>query len=211
MLTKRHRSGFTLAEILVTVTVIAVLSAVVVPAVVQYTNKGDTPASQEDIQQIQNAVTGFTADIRRYPGDLQQLVTSIVSSSGSGDTLYKDASAVVYSASDVLNWKGPYTAAPITTSLGNPSGGGLFTSKGLNFTVGRAITLSGGWLRVPVTSPTSCPALLKLDLAIDGKPATTGAENAEGLFVWDNGGTACAAATPGGTFSNLYFRLIPAH
>ena len=62
MLKKSRRSGFTLPEILVTVTVIAVRSAVVVPAVVQYTNKGDTPASQQDVQQIQNAVTGFTAE-----------------------------------------------------------------------------------------------------------------------------------------------------
>jgi len=209
MLKKSRRSGFTLPEILVTVTVIAVLSAVVVPAVVQYTNKGDTPASQQDVQQIQNAVTGFTADIRRYPGDLQQLVTSIVSSSGSGDTLYKDASAVAYAASDVLNWKGPYTAAQITTGA---TGGGLFSSKGLNFTVGRTITLTGGWLQTPVTSPTVCAALLKIDLAIDGKPSVVGNENTEGLFIWTNGGTHCDAANSAtGTFTNPFFRLIPAH
>jgi len=212
MFTKSRRSGFTLAEILVTVTIIAVLSAVVVPAVVQYTNKGDTPSSQQDVQQIQNAVTGFTADTRHYPGDLQQLVTPLNLTAAQGDTLNKDAGAVVYSATDVLHWKGPYTAAQITTGLGNPSGGGQFTSKGLNFTVGRAITLSNGWLQTPLLSPTTCAALIKLDQAIDGTPSTVGNEFAEGVFVWTNGGTPCNAANAAtGTFSNAFFRLIPAH
>ncbi len=38
---KNVRRGFTLPEILVTVTVVAVLAAVVVPAVTQYVSKGD--------------------------------------------------------------------------------------------------------------------------------------------------------------------------
>ncbi|MGH9886342.1 MAG: type II secretion system protein, partial [bacterium] len=111
MRTSRRRSGFTLPEILVTVTVIAVLAAAVVPAVTQYVNKGNAPASQQDIQQIQNAVTGFTADIRHYPGDLQQLVTQIVSTTGSGDSLDLDGSAspVQFSAVEAARWRGPYT------------------------------------------------------------------------------------------------------
>ncbi len=56
---KNVRRGFTLPEILVTVTVIAVLAAVVVPAVTQYVNKGDAPASSSDIDQVRTAITGF--------------------------------------------------------------------------------------------------------------------------------------------------------
>src|ERR1044071_466869 len=103
----RRRSGFTLPEILVTVTVIAVLAAAVVPAVTQYVNKGNAPASQQDIQQLQNAVTGFTADVRHYPGDLQQLVTQIVATAGAGDSLNLDASAspVQYTSVETSRWK----------------------------------------------------------------------------------------------------------
>ena len=45
----RVRRGFTLPEVLVTVTVVAVLAAVVVPAVTQYVNRGNNPATQQDI------------------------------------------------------------------------------------------------------------------------------------------------------------------
>ena len=70
------RRGFTLPEILVTVTVIAVLAAVVVPAVTQYVNKGDAPASSSDIGAIRTAITGYIADTRRYPVDFTDLTTA---------------------------------------------------------------------------------------------------------------------------------------
>jgi prepilin-type N-terminal cleavage/methylation domain-containing protein len=215
MNTSRRRSGFTLPEILVTVTVIAVLAAAVVPAVTQYANKGNAPASQQDIQQIQNAVTGFTADIRHYPGDLQQLVTQIVSTTGSGDSLDLDGSAspVQFSAVEAARWRGPYTSAPITTTATN---GGQFTSNGLLFTIGRKITLSGGWLTVPILSPVSgtgaaiCNAVLSLNKSIDNT-TTLGQEPTDGIIIWTGGAGACTGTTPTLAVANLKLRLAPAN
>jgi prepilin-type N-terminal cleavage/methylation domain-containing protein len=211
-----RRGGFTLPEILVTVTVIAVLAAAVVPAVTQYVNKGNAPASQEDVHQLQNGVTAFTADTRHYPGDLQQLITQIVSTTGSGDSLDKDGAAVpiTYTAVDVAKWKGPYTAAPITTGA---TGGGLFTSNGMNFTVGRKISLVSNWLVVPITVPGStaadCPAILALDKALDGAPATASTEGSTGVVTWTQGVPACTAATvaTAAAVTNLVLRLVPAN
>ena len=67
MTTKARRSGFTLPEILVTVTVIAVLAAVVVPAVTQFASKGDGPATLSDLNALKTAVTGYVTSTRAYP------------------------------------------------------------------------------------------------------------------------------------------------
>jgi len=204
---KSRRSGFTLPEILVTVTVIAVLAAAVVPAVTQYVNKGNAPASQQDIQQLQNAVTGFTADVRHYPGDLQQLVTQIVSTTGSGDSLDFDGAAtpVQFTAVEASRWKGPYTSAAITTGA---TGGGQFTSNGLLFTIGRKITLSNGWLQVPILNPTTCAALLAINKSIDNTPTGANNEGTDGIVIWT--GT-CDGATPAGTVTSPFLRLAPAN
>lgn len=202
-----RRTGFTLPEILVTVTVIAVLAAAVVPAVTQYVNKGNTPASQQDIQQLQNAVTGFTADVRHYPGDLQQLVTQIVSTTGSGDTLDLDGAAtpVQFTALEAARWKGPYTSAAITSGA---TGGGQFTSSGLLFTIGRKISLLGGWLTVPILSPTTCAAMLAINKSIDNTATGANTEGTDGIVTW--GGT-CNGATPAGTVTTPRLRLAPAN
>lgn len=212
---KNVRGGFTLPEILVTVTIIAVLAAAVVPAVTQYVNKGNAPASQQDVHQLQNGVTAFTADTRHYPGDLQQLITAIVSTTGSGDSLDKDGAAVplTYTSVDAAKWRGPYTAAPITIGA---TGGGLFTSNGLNFTMGRKISLVNNWLTVPITVPgmtaTDCTAILALDKALDGTPSTVGTEATTGIVIWTQGTTPCIAGAVSPTaVTALVLRLVPAN
>jgi prepilin-type N-terminal cleavage/methylation domain-containing protein len=215
MNTSRRGSGFTLPEILVTVTVSAVLAAAVVPAVRQYANKVNAPAPPQDIQQLQNAVAGFTADVRHYPGDLQQLVSQIVSTPGSGDSLDLDGSAspVQFSAVEAARWRGPYTSAPISTTANN---GGQFTSNGLLFTIGRKITLSRGWLTVPILSPVGgtgaaiCAAVLSLNKSIDNTTAL-GQEPADGIITWDGGAAACTGTTPTLEVANLKLRLAPAN
>jgi prepilin-type N-terminal cleavage/methylation domain-containing protein len=208
MNTSRRRSGFTLPEILVTVTVIAVLAAAVVPAVTQYVNKGNAPASQQDVQQLQNAVTAFTADVRRYPGDLGQLTHVINTASG---PLSTDGSAtpVSFTALDSSKWHGPYTSAAIDSATAT------FTSAGLAFTIGRDIALVGNWLTTPITQPAAanCTAILALDKALDGVPASAGVEGTTGIVVWTNGATACDAANVGtaSAVTNLSLRLVPAN
>jgi prepilin-type N-terminal cleavage/methylation domain-containing protein len=202
-----RRGGFTLPEILVTITVIAVLAAAVVPAVTQYVTKGNTPESTQDIRQLQSAVTGFTADVRHYPGDLQQLVTHIVATTGSGDSLDFDGAAtpIRFTAVEVVRWKGPYTSAAISTGA---TGGGRFTSNGLLFTISRKITLSSVWLTVPILKPTTCPGMLAIDASIDNAPAGANNEGRDGVVIW--GGT-CDGSHTSGTVTNPTLRLAPAN
>jgi prepilin-type N-terminal cleavage/methylation domain-containing protein len=65
--------GFTLPEVLVTVTIVAVLAAVMVPAVINQVAKGDVPAVGQDADALRTAITTFAADTRRFPGRLSQL------------------------------------------------------------------------------------------------------------------------------------------
>jgi type IV pilus assembly protein PilE len=165
---KNVRRGFTLPEILVTVTVIAVLAAVVVPAVTQYVTKGDAPASSSDIAQVRNAITGYIADTRHYPADFSDLVSN--------------------TASGISNWKGPYFAGALSGVSGVSA---TFISNGSNVTLGPSITQSGGFLttNVSLASDATCQDLWNLDAAIDGGSSHDGTS---GALQWN--GT-CASGT----------------
>jgi prepilin-type N-terminal cleavage/methylation domain-containing protein len=194
---KSVRRGFTLPEILVTVTVVAVLAAVVVPAVTQYVNKGDTPATQQDIEQVRNAITGYIADSRQYPASLYNL--SI--------------------ANAVTGAKGPYLAA----SIQNSTATGFYASNGLGIEIGATDgALNAGtapypnwiWATFAFTkaSPT-CGDLLALDKALDGGSGTTATastDKASGMVVW--GGTQCdnaaSSTTLTGSTTDMALRLV---
>jgi len=94
------RRGFTLAEVLVTVTITAVLAAVVVPSVVNQVKKGDSPSFTSEIQAISTAVGQFATDNRALPTTL-------------GDLVQKPASGSLDAT-----WKGPYlsTGQDLSTS-----------------------------------------------------------------------------------------------
>lgn len=149
-----RRRGFTLPEVLVTVTVVAVLAAVVVPAVTQYMNRGNAPATETDISQIQNAVTGYSADVKAYPSHLADLVTS----------------------PGLTGWNGPYLSATIaisasntgsvTTGVSNQTGATAFTSSGLGISFSDLLdTGDSGYLLLYVSIGTPCSAVANLAAA----------------------------------------------
>ena len=186
---KTVRRGFTLPEILVTVTVVAVLAAVVVPAVTQYVTKGDAPASQQDLEQLRTAATAFTADTRKFPGALTQLTTAITT----GDT---SSSGAAFSTTDSAAWKGPYLSATPTKAAG-------FTSQGLNLTISDTIKTKSGWLQDSIVAPNDCAGLLRLDSLLDKADGPT-----SGSVVWTG---SCAQGNAGGgaTMTGRALRLTP--
>jgi prepilin-type N-terminal cleavage/methylation domain-containing protein len=198
---RARRSGFTLPEILVTVAVVAVLAAVVVPTVTQYINKGDRPASLQDIDQVRDGVTAFTADVRKYPGDLRQLTAVIVPN----DVLVANgftSDSVAYNATDVGHWRGAYFSGTLAS--------GSFTSNGLAITFGPRIARVSGWLQLIVTSHDLCSQLWALDVALDEGVGTPATDATTGHLVWNN-----ANCTTGATVltaaQRAQYRLIPAN
>ena len=187
---KNVRRGFTLPEILVTVTVVAVLAAVVVPAVTQFINKGDAPAIQQDLNTIRQAITSYVSDNRTYP------------------TTFYDLE--VQNGSLTATWKGPYTNAPLTGATGT----GTFTSgSGLNVTLGPTISAGSGYVTTTLTfvsAAATCQDLWNLDKAIDGGTGS----NADAVAMSLTGnlvfGTPCNVTTNGSSLagSSATLRLM---
>src|SRR2546423_606419 len=66
--------GFTLIEVLVTVVVIGVLAAVVIPAVTAQVTAGDSARVLEDVNNIRTGIENFDLAMRVFPGDVDDLV-----------------------------------------------------------------------------------------------------------------------------------------
>jgi prepilin-type N-terminal cleavage/methylation domain-containing protein len=111
---KKSLSGFTLAEVLVTLAIIAVMAAVLLPALNQQLAKGDTGKLASDLTSIQTASQAFLSDVHRYPDSVAQLTTGIGATS-------QDINGTFIPATLLPRWKGPYLGRE---SL-NTTGGGL--------------------------------------------------------------------------------------
>lgn len=102
--------GFTLAEILVAVVIIALVAAVLTPTIVGQLNKADPQAIGSSADAIRSAVLQFSTDTRRFPRYISQLVTRPVSTDSA---LFGGK----FADNEILSWNGPYLAKDATAAL----------------------------------------------------------------------------------------------
>jgi prepilin-type N-terminal cleavage/methylation domain-containing protein len=113
----RQRSGFTLIETVVTVGLLAVLAAFVVPSVIRKADAADPVKVANDLNSISTAVQTFSSDLKgALPGDLQDLtqpvlINTLCNRVSPCDTTVTHRST--YTGAQALLWKGPYLAASI--------------------------------------------------------------------------------------------------
>jgi prepilin-type N-terminal cleavage/methylation domain-containing protein len=122
-----QKRGFTLIETIVTVSLLAVLAAFVIPTVVQKAGVGDPVKVSSDLASLRTGLEGFQSDIKGgYPNQLRLLTDVPTTQSHFID------STTAFTPGQVQAWNGPYVAATISTLVTDslPTG---FTAYVKNF------------------------------------------------------------------------------
>jgi prepilin-type N-terminal cleavage/methylation domain-containing protein len=109
---KSKKRGFSLAEILVAVAIVAVISAVVIPSIGGQLKSGDEGRVQQDLTNIRSGAEQFLADVRRYPAKVAQLVRK--PTVGAADTALVGG---LYLTGQINRWRGPYVNKDSASAL----------------------------------------------------------------------------------------------
>jgi type IV pilus assembly protein PilE len=170
---KRNKRGFTLGEVLVTVAIVAVLAAVVIPSIGSQITKGDLGRTSSDLLTMRSAIEQFLSDVRKYPRNVQQLTQAPVALTAGWTDL---ANGGQYSAQEVARWRGPYLAKDSTAAL--PTGYGFsFQPLFEVMTVGVSgvVNATGIKYEIVVIPNVDAATAATIDASIDDGVATTGA------------------------------------
>lgn len=168
-------AGFTLAEVLVALTLIALLAAVLLPTVAGQILKGDAGRVQQDLEGVRSAVDQFLADVHRYPGKYSDLSKLIVASSAA----HVDINGAQYTSGLVNKWVGPYVAKDtISASVLTGYGGSI-----VNVFTKNANTNGVNYVTINIVGITYAD-FARIDLQIDGT-----ADSLKGVFRFRPGAT----------------------
>jgi prepilin-type N-terminal cleavage/methylation domain-containing protein len=114
------RRGFTLIETVVTVGLLAVLAAFVVPSVLRRAETADPLKVATDLNSISTAVQSFATDVKGgLPGDLEDLVEPILSNGACSNFNLCDSTIThrdIFTVQQIRLWRGPYLAASVSAS-----------------------------------------------------------------------------------------------
>jgi prepilin-type N-terminal cleavage/methylation domain-containing protein len=209
-----RRRGFTLPEVLVTITIVAVLAAVVVPAVLNQVNKGDTAALAGDVGALRTAISNFTTDTRHYPKSIYDLVVK------PQDTDL-DLLGTAYGTAAVNAWKGPYFPTSQDTTVIRTTG---YTTSAYGLTIQSLFGLpsaNGDFVTLVFGTQPAAANIATIDRLYDGGNGTisTGANTTSctsastgstaGNILWTEGPGAVPATDPC-VITNLKWRLVSA-
>lgn len=121
MQSNRSRRGFTLAEVLVTLAILATLAAVLLPALMGQLSKGDATRVSNDLIALQTGIGTFASDVKRYPGRVGHLTAAVANSN-------PDINGTNYPTGLANQWRGPYLTRETIGSL--PTADSLRTGFG---------------------------------------------------------------------------------
>ncbi|MDB4876519.1 MAG: ral secretion pathway protein [Gemmatimonadetes bacterium] len=173
MLTNRARlrKGFTLAEVIVSITLVAILSAVVVPVVRGRFQDGYENSLIQEFSTLAAGINAYRQDIGKYPPKLDYL--SAIPAVGTA----KDFCGNLLAASDWAKWRGPYVSRMITNSP-------AYYVVAQSDSVQDLLTRPAGFLntiQIQIVGPDTVTTV-HVDLKIDGSVLRTG-----GTLLWSSG------------------------
>lgn len=160
---RSRRAGFTLPEVLVTVAIVAILAAVVVPTVTNQISKGDDANLTSNVASLRTGITAFVSDVRKFPGRLQHLLTQPVATDD-------DITGGDYGTLAVSRWRGPYQTgslqAAAATAVDSVLIGLAYAVDSLSDT---SFTAAGnGYVGLTLGGVASASAAVHIDSLIDG-------------------------------------------
>ena len=104
----RRRAGFTLIETIVTVGLLAVLAAFVVPTVIQKASAGDPVMVASDLAAIRTGLETFISDVKdSYPNQIRLLTEKPTTLNHFVD------STTAFTPGQIAAWNGPYLGSTI--------------------------------------------------------------------------------------------------
>ena len=186
---KRSFRGFTLAEILIALALIAVLAAVLLPTVAGQILKGDAARVMQDADAVRTGIEQFLADIHRYPGKYSDL-SKAVDANDAPD--HADINGNPYTPGLASKWSGPYVTKDTMNAVVQTGFGGVIHNvftKTLNTNAVNYVTVS----IVGITGPD----FDRIDEQVDGTASPGG--RTTGLVRWVThlaGDTTYFLATP---------------
>lgn len=186
MLTPRR--GFSLAEVLVTIAIIAALSVVAIPAVMNKLTEARAAALAETLDGINETVQSYRGNVGRYPRFLSQLSTKPLT--GAPEICVGTQPDV-----NINQWRGPYTSRAFT-SAGTRVGDALISDT-LRRVPATASSTPYGVAYVDVTAVDSAVAAY-IEASFDGTPF----DYAAGTVTW-----ARTAPPPAGPVGKLSYAI----
>jgi len=153
---RRARPGFTLAEVLVAFTLIAVLAAVIVPTVSGRLQAAYEGSIISEFDNLASAIAAYRQDVGKYPPALDYL-TAMRSPT-------VDRCGVALSSTALASYRGPYVTREILNSVGY-----LFASKDTINDVITTVTVASVpvGLGITIVGPDTLTAH-NVDVQIDG-------------------------------------------
>lgn len=119
--------GFTLVETIVTIGLIAVIAAFVIPTVVQKAGSGDPLKLQNDLNTVRTGLETFATDVR---ASFPHQISSLTNRPTAGVDRFIDSTAL--NASQARVWHGPYIAAMLSNAPADSLASG-YSSYLMNF------------------------------------------------------------------------------
>ena len=160
---RASRAGFTLPEVLVTVAIVAILAAVVVPTVTNQISKGDDSNLTSNVASLRTGITAFVSDVRKFPSRLQHLLTQPIATDD-------DITGGDYGALGVSRWRGPYQTGSLQAAAANATDSVLVgLAYALDSLSDTSFTAAGnGYVGVTLGGVSSSAAAAHIDSLIDG-------------------------------------------
>lgn len=107
---RRACRGFTLAEILIALAIIAILAAALYPAVGGQLRRGQSTALANQFSNLRDAVGNYRQNVQRYPRTLMQLNNALTATA-------TDACGTAVPLVNRNMWRGPYLTQNVVDSL----------------------------------------------------------------------------------------------